>query len=359
MRFIHTADIHLGAAPDSRMPWAKNRPEELWNTFYDLLDEAEKSGTDLILIAGDMFHRQPLKRELKELDYRFSQLTHAVVAIIAGNHDYISDQSFYKDFEWPENVIFLRRRKISYKYIEPLNTFVYGMSYDRAEITENVYDDLHPLEHFRDGTKVPEGSSHILLAHGGDAQHIPVSTEKLKMSGFDYVALGHIHKPWMDEYGRMAWCGALEPTDRGDEGEHGYIRGSIENGETDIEFVPFAKRSYKTLTSEMTADMTMGQLTEQIREQLNENGQENMYQIILKGFRGADFEPDTDDLMRLGRILSVTDETVPDFDYEQIWRENKGNIIGMFIERIGEMDISDDLKSKALFYGMKAFYQVK
>ena len=77
LNFIHTADIHLGAAPDSTMTWATDRSTEIWDTFYKLLDETERSGADLLLIAGDLFHRQPLKRELKELNYRFSQLTHA------------------------------------------------------------------------------------------------------------------------------------------------------------------------------------------------------------------------------------------------------------------------------------------
>ena len=98
LKFIHTADIHLGAAPDSGMPWAADRGSELWETFYRLLDKAEKSDVELLLIAGDLFHRQPLKRELKELNYRFSQLTHTRIVIVAGNHDYIGTQSFYKDF---------------------------------------------------------------------------------------------------------------------------------------------------------------------------------------------------------------------------------------------------------------------
>ena len=79
------------------MTWATDRGTEIWDSFYKLLDETERSGADLLLIAGDLFHRQPLKRELKELNYRFSQLTHAKVVIVAGNHDYIGNQSFYKE----------------------------------------------------------------------------------------------------------------------------------------------------------------------------------------------------------------------------------------------------------------------
>ncbi len=29
MRFIHTGDIHLGATPESKRPWAANRGDEI------------------------------------------------------------------------------------------------------------------------------------------------------------------------------------------------------------------------------------------------------------------------------------------------------------------------------------------
>ena len=66
MRFIHTGDIHLGAAPDSLMPWSLERRGEIRDTFMRLLEEVRREKTDLLLIAGDLFHRQPLKKELRE-----------------------------------------------------------------------------------------------------------------------------------------------------------------------------------------------------------------------------------------------------------------------------------------------------
>ena len=37
MRFIHTGDIHLGARPESKREWAKNRGDEIWATFENLI----------------------------------------------------------------------------------------------------------------------------------------------------------------------------------------------------------------------------------------------------------------------------------------------------------------------------------
>ena len=76
MRFIHIADVHLGAQPDAGAAYTEDRPGELWDTLEKVLKICERDQTDLLLIAGDLFHRQPLLRELKEVDYLFSELTH-------------------------------------------------------------------------------------------------------------------------------------------------------------------------------------------------------------------------------------------------------------------------------------------
>ena len=72
MRFIHIADVHLGAQPDAGPLYSENRQQELWDTFEHVIRVCEEERTDLLLIAGDLFHRQPLLRELKEVDHLFS-----------------------------------------------------------------------------------------------------------------------------------------------------------------------------------------------------------------------------------------------------------------------------------------------
>lgn len=66
---------------------------------------------------------------------------------------------------------------------------------------------------------------HLLLAHGGDARHMPWNPGRMAQAGFDYIACGHIHKPGILIPGKMAYAGALEPTDETQLGPHGYIRG--------------------------------------------------------------------------------------------------------------------------------------
>ena len=83
-------------------------------------------------------------------------------------------------------------------------TAVYGCSYDKKEILENRLDGVRP-----------EGKMkyHLLLAHGGDARHMPWNPGRMAQAGFDYIACGHIHKPGILIPDKMAYAGALEPTD--------------------------------------------------------------------------------------------------------------------------------------------------
>ena len=39
MRFIHMADVHLGAVPDSGCPWSAFRENEIWETFVRVIDQ--------------------------------------------------------------------------------------------------------------------------------------------------------------------------------------------------------------------------------------------------------------------------------------------------------------------------------
>ena len=142
MRFIHTGDIHLGAHPESKREWAANRGEEIWGTFEKLIKKIKMDPVDLLIISGDLFHRQPLLREIKEVDYLLSTIPDTKVVICAGNHDAIKKGSFYEGFQWSENVIFLEERNIQKVNIDEINTCVYGLSYHETEIEENLYDHI-------------------------------------------------------------------------------------------------------------------------------------------------------------------------------------------------------------------------
>ena len=104
MKFVHAADIHLGACPDAGRLLTPKREKEIWSSFEKLLQVCEREHVDLLLVAGDLFHRQPLLRELKEVNYLFSKLSVTQVVMIVGNHDYLKKDSYYHTFGWAKNV---------------------------------------------------------------------------------------------------------------------------------------------------------------------------------------------------------------------------------------------------------------
>lgn len=348
MRFIHIADIHLGAKPDSMFPWSSQREKEVWESFDRIIGICNEKDIDLLLIAGDLFHRQPLVRELKEVGYRFSKLARTQVVLIAGNHDYIGARSNYTGFSWGDRVHMLYDEAMDSVYLEELNTEVYGFSYHTRDIMEARYQKVYP------GC---EERINILLAHGGDERNVPIDKKALLSNGFDYVALGHIHKPEL--FGqRMAYSGSLEPLDKNETGPRGYILGEIGKEGNDsriaIEFVPNSLRQYIKMELPVHPEMTNGELLDLARTRIWEAGTEHIYQLRLTGRRDRDVLFSEEDLKALGNVVEVLDETVPDYDFDALYLENRDNIIGLYIKKIRESDVLETRREKALYYGLEA-----
>lgn len=277
----------------------------------------------MLLIAGDLFHRQPLKRELKELNAMFSRLSVTEIVIIAGNHDYLKRDSYYRTFSWAQNVHMILSSRLSVVEFPQYSLAVYGLSYSSKEITEELYKHA-----------VPEGHMphKILLAHGGDEMHIPVKKEDLLSLGYDYIALGHIHKPQQIYPGRIAYAGALEPVDKNDTGIHGYIEGELKEKGCKTVFVPAALREYVHMKISVDSRMTGYDLKEKIRRKIGEKGEEHIYKIILTGQRDPDTMFDIQSLDSFGNIIEIVDHTTFAYQFEKLEVKNRENILGRFIE---------------------------
>lgn len=354
MKFIHIADIHLGATPDINMPWCEQREKEIWSSFQNIITVCNEEKIDLLVISGDLFHRQPLVRELKEVNYLFSKLETAQVVLMAGNHDFIGARSYYQGFEWNEKVHMFLNEEIEITRCQELITDVYGLSYHTRDITEALYDTVIPEQ---------DEAIHILLAHGGDDKDIPINRKKLSASGFDYIALGHIHKAEIISE-KMAYCGSLEPLDKNELGEHGYIRGEITKDEqgknrTAICFVSCSTRQYKRVNLTVNQDTTNGSLLDQAKEAICANGAAHIYSFYIQGIRDEMIHFDREALKSLGNILEVEDQSVPDYDFDALYKENADNMIGMFIKKIQENAKQGEVANKALYYGIEALLSAR
>ena len=347
MKFIHTGDSHLGMCPDANKPWGKERAQAIKDTFRIIIEHTKEMDADCLFISGDLFHRQPLMKDLKEVNYLFSSIPSTKVIIIAGNHDRIRDNSALLSFTWSPNVTFLMDENLTSVYFEDINTEVHGFSYHRTEIKEPLLDDI----------QVPLNSRiQILMAHGGDASHLPINFNSLELSPFSYIALGHIHKPHIVGEGKMAYCGSPEPLDLTETGAHGYYAGEVHpltRKLTSLQFIPAASLQYIPLAVNVSKDTTNGELSDRIAREIENRGQQNIYRFRLKGMRDPDIEFDLEQLSSRFRIAEILDDSEPQYDFSALFAEHSSDMIGFFIQALQKENMSP-VEKKALYYGVNA-----
>lgn len=345
MRFIHIADAHLGMQPDKDYPWSEARTRENTDSFVRIIDLCREEKPELLLIAGDLFHRQPLAREIKEADSLFASIPDTRVVIIAGNHDYISSVSRYNGHEWPQNVTFFMKEEIESVYFEDINVEVYGLSFCHRQIHAPLFKGIHPVnsEHIN-----------ILLMHGGEPGNLPIDRNELAASGFDYIACGHLHTP-IDISPIMRYPGSLEPLDKNSIGDRGYITGTVDSEKkVTSSFVASAVRHYFKPVISVDRNTTQLSLEAEAERIIAANGRDNIYTFFIEGRRDPEIRFEVDALMRKGNVLDVEDETVPDYDIDRLKEENATNLLGEFICSIENSEAEDDVRSKALEYGILA-----
>ena len=183
----------------------------------------------------------------------------------------------------------------------------------------------------------------------------PVLESKLNSLGFDYVALGHVHKNNIDNKNRIYYPGSTISLGFDELGAHGMIAGNITKDNFSMEFVELDDRKFEEL--EVTVDdiYSKEDLAEKILNRyLNDMV---MYKVILKGKRN--FEIDTRELIRVlshENILKIKDETKIAYDIEDLISQN--NLKGLFVKEVYQMYkdglCSEEEYQKAIEIGLEA-----
>lgn len=210
-RFIHTADLHLDTpfAGMSNIPDQVRRhlQESTFAALDGLVDLAISKAVDFIVISGDIYDAadSSLRAQLRLKEAWDKLGKHGIhVYIIHGNHDPLS--SSRQRFAYPDHVTVFgatveHATAIRRKDGQPV-AVVSGISYPTSSVTDNT-----SLQFKRDLTS---SLYHIALLHAnvegqeGHDVYSPCSLVDLRDSGYDYWALGHIHKrqilseaPWV------------------------------------------------------------------------------------------------------------------------------------------------------------------
>lgn len=344
VKLLHMADIHLGMEPFKEKLGGAGLGRQLWDSFAEALQAAEREQVDLVLIAGDLFHRQPLKKELREVNALLGELTRAKVVLMAGNHDYLSRNSGYRGFSWKENVYFFSSEQWEAYEFPELSATVYGFSYERRDIRERRY---------AGAIKARDKGLHILLAHGGDEAHIPVRMGELEELGMDYIALGHIHKPRQIKENRIVMAGALQPLEHSDTGPHGYWITELEKGEAYTTFHPIRNCEVVKLEIPLDDTTTNRELQKLAEVELERLMPGQFAKILLTGTYDADMEPDVEALEELPKVVKVEKLCRPDYDFQKLKEDYRGQIVERYIREIQAMP-QDEVSRRALYLGVNA-----
>lgn len=354
VKFIHTGDLHLGLKFKNvsfKQEKAMERRRELWSTFERIVEYAKDNEVDFLLIAGDLFEEAYFTiGDITRVRDTFRTAENVNIIISAGNHDFKGRKSLYDRVEWTTNVTIFNGEGIQEKEFEDLNTVIYGYSWDSIEIRENNL--FNGLKNKVDNTK-----NNILLLHGdlaNSSSYLPLNLEELNNLNMDYIALGHIHKPQIIS-NKIAYSGCPEPLDFGEIGERGIIKGIINNKKVDFEFIPFSKRKFIEIDISVDGDMGYLDIINKVRNVDIGNRKADFYRVNLKGFIQKDImvENLNGELNNDFYHIELVDNTILDYDLEQLEEENKDNIIGQFIVSMKEKGLDNPIVKDALYLGLE------
>ena len=352
IKFIHTADIHLGLQFNNvsfDKEKAISRRREIWSTFERIVEKSIHDSMDFLLISGDLFEESYFTLgDIKRVRDTLATCNGVNVIISAGNHDFIDEKSLYNKVQWSSNVTIFNR-ELDSKYFKELNTIVYGYSWDRIEIRESL---------LLDNLKRNKNMNEILMLHGDvgiNSNYMPIDLNKIIDLDMDYIALGHIHKPNFFT-GKIAYSGCPEPLDFGELGDRGIIIGSINKGETKAELLPFSKRRF--FRTNINLDNKMGYLDiiNKIKEINIGEYNTDFYRINLLGYIDSDLDLThiSNDLENFFYHIEIKDNTEPDFDLDALEVSNKDNIIGQFICSMRSKGLENPIIKDSLHYGLSA-----
>lgn len=201
MRLLHLADVHLDTPFSGRDPAVRKRLRHaVRDAFRRGVDLALREEVDAVVIAGDLFDSDTFTFETERfLVGELRRLTEQGVTVVhaTGNHD-PGEEGTARALEWPEGV----HRAAG---ITPVRVPVHNREGELVGTitavghrTSREGDDLSV--HFPDPAGLlPEvavlhaqvGSSAGADAH---ARYAPTTVEALRRRGYDYWALGHVHR---------------------------------------------------------------------------------------------------------------------------------------------------------------------
>ncbi|MBR6800749.1 MAG: DNA repair exonuclease [Eubacteriaceae bacterium] len=351
MKLIHASDFHLFSGfVSSPLPAevaAKHR-SRLYDSFSNIIKLCLRDKVDILLLSGDLFEAGYTKiSDVKRIADAFAGIPETRVFISPGNHDYNDEDSLYRIVRFPSNV-HIFRDKFEAVEIPELNTVVYGFGWKQNRYPEMPFSFV-PL----DKTKINLLCLHCDVISRSD--YLPIDAELIESLGFDYAALGHIHKAGQVKK-KVFYSGSPEPLNFGEDGNHGFFYANLDKKSIKVSFVPSAKCLFKTVIIKLTGKMDSNYIKEKILEAAEGGKDKNVYRVVFTGTVNPQINLDDviSDLKDEFYCLIYIDKSVFDYDIKKLYHQNKDNIIGKYIQKLMKAASQDPVMYSAMLKGLNA-----
>ena len=269
-KFIHAADVHLDSPLRGLSRYESAPTETIRNAcrraFENLVDLAIEEKVSFVLLAGDLYDG-----DWKDystgifLSQQIGRLGKQKISVyaVAGNHDAANRMT--KALDTPTNMTILSSRKVETIKRDDLEVAIHGRSFGTQHVDENLAAGFGAAE---------KGLFNIGLLHTslegreGHAIYAPCSRDDLRSKGYQYWALGHIHKqefvskdPW------IVFPGCIQGRHIRETGSKGCILVTVEDGTiTEVEKMPLDVLRWVQCNIDLTDVSEMREVLERTRK---------------------------------------------------------------------------------------------
>lgn len=258
LTFLHAADLHIGAPFRGLRAlseeWARRLTEAIPAAWDRVVELAVTRHVDFVVVSGDIF--DSVRASYRDYLRFFEGLNRLDAEgipsyLCTGNHDPLSlwQQDF---FALPPSAIMLAADRPDFALFEkedrPL-AIIGGRGYPNKvwSPNENIAEGITRAAAIRAlGPRVAEAPYAVGVLHTGltlDPVKAPSNPMELLRAGFDYWALGHIHKRWVNDERapRIAFSGCIQGRDVRETGPRGVNLVTLSPGRPpEVTFVPTA-----------------------------------------------------------------------------------------------------------------------
>ena len=231
VKFLHTADWHLGIKYTKLGPNAEKTREIRIETVKKLMDSAKENKVDFIIIAGDLFDNNDVDRGLIDVAANTIKRVEPIpVYILPGNHDPLTRDSLYLDPSWDslDSAMILKNKETI--EIPELNVTLYPCPVTQKQTREDLTEWINATN---DHISIGIAHGNLQIEGFVEEPNFPINPKRVEKSGLDYLALGEWHSSfkYQGENGvvRTVYSGTPETTKFGESDSGKFVIVEIEN----------------------------------------------------------------------------------------------------------------------------------